>query len=660
MIFNPIFINPKIFTMKNFFLLILFTLFISCIEETSVDLQSENISVELSFDHNPSSAAFSTKNSDSKQRILVEVYWYNNNEMIITDKKILLLDQLSGTHKVDFKLQLNQSYRLLIWSDLSNAGGNDLFYNTSNSLQNVTSILDDNDVYSNPPEKRDAFFAAKDIVVNSQDQLIEIILSRACSLVKIDAQDLHDDSLEKRPVSSVLKLKAPSQFDVSTGLMSEEQNFEVHYTISEETIQNEVLAFYLLAPDSHILNTIETSYFDSNAGLIVSREFSNLPLKRNFRTILTGNIFTSDVKVDVSIDSNFSEPENENDNIVFDNSANSFILHPSSKPVKYSIPVTHQNEYWGSIEPSNVISESTKWNTHIIWSELNEGDFVIQASELPLYTDIIVNPGAKGNALLGVYNDMNANNIQDGDEPYLWSYHLWITDYNPDQSISILSGKYDYAVNGGTVQRIPGNKWNESSYSSARLMDRNLGELSTNYSEERRGILYYQYGRKDPFPFTLLSNKDCNNVVSMQNSISKPNMLYTKEYLQSGKKIYRWTEDNIGSGFIWSDLSSKDKSIFDPCPYGWSLPSHLDFADILLLNKTDIENYITYGDIIQFRKSGFVGASQLVLNEMFNFLLLSDLNISAPYNPFVINLGEKKFSDIFRSTGLPVRCIKRN
>ncbi|MGL5919890.1 MAG: hypothetical protein ACRCZQ_05245, partial [Bacteroidales bacterium] len=455
-------------------------------------------------------------------------------------------------------------------------------------------------------------------------------------------------------------LSVPSIFNVSTGEMTSDKDFEVHYAIPDDKSNNEVLSFYFPSPVESTLNTIKFEFYDSSNTSIVTKEFSNLPVRRNTRTILNGNIFTSNLNVDLTFDSNFSEPENDNDNIVFDNSANSFILHPSSKPVKYSIPLTQQNEYWGSIEPSNVISESTKWNTHIIWSELNEGDFVIQASKLPLYTDIVVNPKAKGNALIGVYNDMNANDVQDEDEPFLWSYHLWITEYNPDQSISIASDKYDYMVSGGKVQRIPGDKWNGASYSSARLMDRNLGELSTNYSDERSGVLFFQYGRKDPFPLSLIANKECNSTSSIQNSIYNPNLLYTKEYLQSSKKVYRWTEDNIGSGYIWSDLSSKDKSIFDPCPYGWSLPTHQDLADIVLLSKTEIENYITYGDIIQFRKCGFLGASLLELNETSNFLLCSDIDAEKNNNPYVLNINDSKFSDIFRSTGLPVRCIKRN
>lgn len=648
--------------MKNLFLFLFLTLLISCNEEeTSIAVVNQKVSVQLSFPEKISSGKPFTKSLSARQRIIVEVYWLkNSDEMELSERKVLVPDDLSEPISIDFTMQLSQSYHLLFWSDVSNAAGDDVYYSTDKSLIEVTSLQGENNYYSGDPQNRDAFFASTNVKMDSEQEVISVILSRACGVIKVDAKDLHDASLKKIPHISILKLSAPSIFNVSTGEMTSDEDFEVHYTIPDDKSNNEVLSFYFPSPRESTLNTIKFEFYDSTNTSIATKEFSNLPIRRNTRTILNGNIFTSNLNVDLTFDSNFSNPENENDNIVFGNSANSFILHPSSKPVKYSIPVTHQNEYWGSIKPSNVISESTKWNTHIIWSELNEGDFLIQASNLPLYTDIVVNPKAKGNALIGVYNDMNANDVQDEEEPFLWSYHLWITEYNPDQSISIASDKYDYMVSGGKVQRIPGDKWNGASYSSARLMDRNLGELSTNYSDERSGVLFFQYGRKDPFPLSLIANKECNSTSSIQYSIYNPNLLYTKEYLQSSKKVYRWTDDNIGSGYIWSDLSSKDKSIFDPCPYGWSLPTHQDLADIVLLSKTEIENYITYGDIIQFRKCGFLGASLLELNETSNFLLCSDIDAEKNNNPYVLNIKDSKFSDIFRSTGLPVRCIKRN
>lgn len=651
--------------MKNLFLFFLLTLLISCNEEeTSIAVVNQKVSVQLSFPEKIASGKTFTKSHSVRQRIVVEVYWQNKSGMMeLTERKILVPDDISEPISIDFTMQLNQTYRLLFWSDASNAAGEDIYYSTEASLNEVTSLLGESNIYSDDPRNRDAFFASNDVKIDSEKQEISVVLSRACGVIKIDAKDLHDASLKVFPRSTILNLSMPSIFNVSTGEVSSEQVLTVHYSISNDKTNNEVLSFYLLSPVEDVLSTVQADFFDSVSTSIATKQFSNIPIRRNTRTILNGNIFTSNLNVDLSFDSDFSDPGNNNDknnNVVFENSANSFILHPSAKQVTYSIPITHQNEYWASVEPSNVISESTKWNANIIWSELNEGDFVIQQSELSLNFDVVVNPGVKGNALIGIFSDNNDNNIQDGDEPYLWSYHLWITDYNPDQSIKIVSGKYDYVVNGGTVHRIPGDKWNEASYSSARLMDRNIGELSTNYSEERNGILYYQYGRKDPFLLSLISNKECNSTSSIKNSINNPNQLYTKEFLQSSKKIYRWTDENIESSYIWSDLSTKNKSVFDPCPYGWSLPTHQDLADIVLLNKVEFENHITYGDIIQFRKSGFLGATLLELNETSNFLLCCDIDSEKNNNPYVLNIKDSKFSDIFRSTGLPVRCIKRN
>ena len=73
----------------------------------------------------------------------------------------------------------------------------------------------------------------------------------------------------------------------------------------------------------------------------------------------------------------------------------------------------------------------------------------------------------QGNALIGLF-DAWGNCI--------WSWHIWVASYNPDSSAQT------YA-------------------SGAVFMDRNLGAIGTDYTQSTACGLYYQWGRKDPFPY---------------------------------------------------------------------------------------------------------------------------------------------------------------
>lgn len=657
--------------MKSTIYFVLFLFLFSCTNDeiqTSLQREEKKVSVQLSFPKNVYPSGTITRSNDVKQRIIVEVYRYGEDEgsdFTYKEKKTVLIDQISETITVDFTMQQNQKYRLLCWSDISNNLGKDLYYSTTNSLQTVSSILNEDNMFSEDPQKRDAFYAAVDVIVNDGDFNIPVKLSRACAVLKINATDLHSTAILNKATTTKLQISVPAVYDVNTGIMnSEMQNIEVHYPISQEIANNEVLSFYLLSPESYILNTFQTNYYDENNNLVINKEFSGIPVKRNTRTILTGNIFTSNVNVEIEFDESFENSEEDSDEIIrtIKYGANSYILHPSIKPVRYSIPINYQNIYWSRVDPSKVITESTKWKSKIIWSELSGGNYLQEERTIPMHFDFYVYPKMEGNMLIGIYNDENDNNIQDENEAYLWSYHLWITNYDPDQSISIISSKYDYSVSGGMVQRLRGEMWENPDYSTARIMDRNLGELSVDYLSNTAGALLFQYGRKDPFPRNLLGNGITTQIskdIPIQSSVASPTELYSINKGDKDNTLYQWTLDATTADFLWSDTHAASKSLFDPCPYGWTIATKADFTDLFQLTPNESANVISF-DNLRFRKYGIVKSSDLTFSETNNYLYLLDVAVGAPNKPYCIDFKEKRTVAIQRATGLPIRCIKRD
>ncbi len=188
--------------------------------------------------------------------------------------------------------------------------------------------------------------------------------------------------------------------------------------------------------------------------------------------------------------------------------------------------------------------------------------------------------GVEGNVVVGIRKKTDAEKAGGPppaltDRQYLWSWHLWITNYNPAEL---------------------GHK----------TMDRNIGAMTP----DEPGF-YYQYNRKDPFPHYNATVYDingneltqlCHQVGPDDNKISASMLCYqhdggsTQKAIASAKLkgvnspftlIYHtYTSSSVTttarkdykgeSGSAWpptnSISSSTNWAIEDPSPQGWVLP----------------------------------------------------------------------------------------
>ncbi len=247
--------------------------------------------------------------------------------------------------------------------------------------------------------------------------------------------------------------------------------------------------------------------------------------------------------------------------------------NPTS-PTVYEIPIDRVNQYWKDVknEPSRVLDAGSEWTVEVIWQDISTraisfcDEYGNGASDT--YSGKGLNPfcfrledkdmapevQTYGNVLVG----LKKANV-DG---YLWSWHLWITDYNPDAAPkwSVSSNKL-YATNGtsncnidlqgccygnrdndyndsfstnnitpdyNTTRSFDGNVqhyssmysgynsvdsykiWTTGIYKDKWIMDRNIGAMSSNLGDIENALdgwgMYYQFGRKDPFSYKLIYN----------------------------------------------------------------------------------------------------------------------------------------------------------
>lgn len=228
--------------------------------------------------------------------------------------------------------------------------------------------------------------------------------------------------------------------------------------------------------------------------------------------------------------------------------------------------------------------------------------------------------GADGNAVIAATFDEYG--LDPNEPPYrniLWSWHIWMTDFDIDDPVN------QYEV-GGDAKGL-----------HSTFMGRNLGALSSGESGREDDILksfgmQYQWGRKDPFPGAieiLFDPKD--EILSSNNSASRSenaeiyyfqsvdatgaiectkgqqwlhnaqvadesvakNVQWTVEhpdyFMKSANTSYVWCtsaspetvrplDESNPWGYLWGNPNTSinsiaDKSIYDPCPVGWQVPS---------------------------------------------------------------------------------------
>lgn len=173
----------------------------------------------------------------------------------------------------------------------------------------------------------------------------------------------------------------------------------------------------------------------------------------------------------------------------------------------------------------------------------------------------------------------------------LWSWHLWVVDYDPEASL--------YTTEANAV----GTVW--------KFMDRNIGATDTNHGSVDCYGMLYQWGRKDPFTspscYTIM-NEDYSyeedgerplydiegNVLSKSmrelaeyhgtigKSVRQPMTFFAMTYKESGEigddgkpvmvndyPTNDWVD--VSDDDYWGGVSMQ-KTIYDPCPVGYKVP----------------------------------------------------------------------------------------
>ena len=189
-----------------------------------------------------------------------------------------------------------------------------------------------------------------------------------------------------------------------------------------------------------------------------------------------------------------------------------------------------------------------------------------------------------GNALIAV---------KDASDAILWSWHIWI----PATEVKV---------------------WDSEALCGAKMMDRNLGALvDTGASGDVDPLsigLYYQWGRKDPFPGATEFVKSPAGAAVAGTAWTYHKELITTDYSIAHPTEYAsvpevdagvWNADDPQD--LWNTADDK-KTVYDPCPPGYRVP--LYDKSLPMWAGTDEGftfdgNRVSYGDF-HFTVAGYI------------------------------------------------------
>jgi len=309
-------------------------------------------------------------------------------------------------------------------------------------------------------------------------------------------------------------------------------------------------------------------------------------------------------------------------------SANSYLVYAAGE-YKFKAVKGNSTESVGTVAKAEILWESDNTTTApaanaIIASVKVDGEFIVFSTP-----EILV----PGNALIAAKDEAGT---------ILWSWHIWIPE------TEIVNGTWGDAV-------------------SVPMMDRNLGALipaATDAVPDGKSIgLFYQWGRKDPFPGTASVSASDPIATNGTISLTSEKQNYTPEESVAIPTVYIVTgSDNnktwmVGTEAVNLTLWGAEKTVYDPCPPGYVVATWdkeaitVDTANKLFKVGTTafpVAGYLDQGEYVKVGQRAYVWSS---------IATSADHNIA----PLILVDGSSASVTVQRmSRGGNVRCVVAN
>ena len=237
------------------------------------------------------------------------VYEKDSQTPLIVSKDQVTFSGLTATVKL--RLANGKKYDLVFWADAADAPY------TFNAASQTVSINYDG-VTSNL-ENRDAFFAHEDALLVNGTINKTIQLFRPFAQLNIGATDYEDAATaEFTTASSAVKVNhVANALNLHTGVATGDEEI----TFADAPVPADTETFHVTGVDAdylamnYLLVNVEKQLVDveftatSTKDEKITRSYANVPVQRNFRTNIYGNILTEDANFNIEIVPGFENPD---------------------------------------------------------------------------------------------------------------------------------------------------------------------------------------------------------------------------------------------------------------------------------------------------------------------------------------------------------------
>ena len=261
------------------------------------------------------------------------------------------------------------------------------------------------------------------------------------------------------------------------------------------------------------------------------------------------------------------------------------------------------------IEKTNNRANSGIDAAEVTWADENN---LATLPGSPIYRD------ASGNAF--VKFEVKKENLKSGNavisvkkgNTILWSWHLWFAPKNALDKIKVTNSQNKiYEFTNETLGWKP-TEWTGTSYSTPRTVKVKVEQTQANNGVKQHATItitqnagltkrsgtttYYQWGRNNAFPGTddalpQGSIVKGNDQIHMNNKIMFPNNFFTTNILANGtiaqddgltKYHYLYNLWSMNNNHRGAENAANDievvKTIYDPCPVGFNVPTNGAFS----------------------------------------------------------------------------------
>lgn len=198
--------------------------------------------------------------------------------------------------------------------------------------------------------------------------------------------------------------------------------------------------------------------------------------------------------------------------------------------------------------------------------------------------------------------------VKSADGTIMWSWHLW---FDHSDALSTIACTNHEGDNFKVTKNILGYtiyKWKSTSYESPRVarmkIEQEVGNgakksayitiTQSPYAEKEYSTALYQFGRKDAFPGTNTLYESTfvengGNNISIVNAIQNPGTFYTdgNKWDTEYRYFNLWSMQTTSQTDVSKTLI---KTIYDPCPVGFSMPPLKTFSGVTITGKTNTNN----------------------------------------------------------------------